>query len=49
MDVQINDWVAVTYENNLFPDFVFDVQSINSAHSILSITLLTYLMEMDPL
>ena len=36
MDVQINHWVAVTYENNLFPDIAFDVQSINSAHSILN-------------
>ena len=47
MDVQIDDWVAVTYENNWFPGIVFNVQSINSSHSILSITLLTYLMGID--
>ena len=48
MDVQINDWVAATYENNWFPGIVFNVQSINSSHSILSITLLTNLMRIDP-
>ena len=48
MNVQTDDWVAVTYENNRFPDIVFNVQSINSSHSILSITLLNYLMGIDP-
>ena len=48
MNVQTDDWVAVTYENNCFPDVVFNVQSINSSHSILSITLLNYLMGIDP-
>ena len=44
MNVQTDDWVAVTR----FPDIVFNVQSINSSHSILSITLLNYLMGIDP-
>ena len=47
MDVQIDDWVAVTYENNWFPGIVFNVLSINSSHSILSITLLIYLIGID--
>ena len=48
MNVQTDDWVAVTYENNCFPDVVFNIQSINSSHSILSIALLNYLMGIDP-
>ena len=48
MDVQIDDSVAVTYENNWFPGVVFNVKSINSSHSILSITLLTNLTGIDP-
>ena len=48
MDVQIDDWMAVTYENSWFPGILFNVQSINSSHCILSITLLTYLMGIDP-
>ena len=48
MHVQIDDWVAVTYENNWFPGIAFNVKSINFSHSILSITLLPYLMGIDP-
>ena len=48
IDLQTDDQVAVTYENNWFPGVFFNVQSINSSHSILSIILLTYLMGIDP-
>ena len=48
MDVHIDDWVPVTYENNWFQGIALNVQSINSSHSILLITLLTYLIEIDP-
>ena len=47
-NVQIDDWVTVTFEKNWFPSVVFNVESINSFHSILSITLLTYLIGIDP-
>ena len=47
-DVEIDDWVAVTSESNWLPGIAFNVQSINSSHSILSINLLTYLMGIDP-
>ena len=47
-DVEIDDWVAVTSESNWLPGIGFNVQSINSSHSILPITLLTYLMGIDP-
>ena len=48
MNVENDDWVAVTYENNWFPGIAFNVQSINSSHSILSIIIFTYLMGIDP-
>ena len=48
MDVQVNDWVAVTYENNWFPSIVLKVKSINSSYSFFSNTLPTYLMRIDP-
>ena len=48
MDVRIDDCLAVTCENNWFPGVVFNVQSINSSHCILSITLVNYLMWIDP-
>ena len=48
MDVQVNDWVAVTYKNNWFPSIVLKVKSINSSHSFFSNTLPTYLMRIDP-
>ena len=48
IDLQTDDRVAVTYENNWFPSVFFNIQSINSSHSILSIILLTYLMGIDP-
>ena len=41
IDVQVDDCVAVTYENNWFPGIVLKVKSINSSHSFLSITLPT--------
>ena len=42
MNVQVDDWVAVTYRNNWFPGIVLKVKSINSSHSILSIILPSY-------
>ena len=43
MDVKTNNWVAVTC-NNWFLGVAFNVQSFNSSHCILSVTLVTYLM-----
>ena len=48
MDVQVNDWVAVTYKNNWFPSIVLKVKSINSSHSFFLNTLPIYLMRIDP-
>ena len=47
IDVQVDNWVAVTYENNWLPGIVLEVRFINSSHSFLSITLVTYLMGID--
>ena len=47
MNVQVDNWVAVTYENNWLPGIVLEVRFINSSHSFLSITLVTYLMGID--
>ena len=44
MDVKTDNWVAVTCKNNWFLGVAFNVQSFNSSHCILSVTLVTYLM-----
>ena len=48
-DVQIDNWVAVNYENNWFPGVVFNIQSINFSHSIFTITFLTHFILLDNL